>query len=353
MLQIDIQYESAWCNSFLDGDNNSPLGKEGRTYVASLKNLNDRATGEQNFIRREITDDTVAGVLNRLIGDQRKLYQSRADSDYYFRALEKEKRITFIDQVDVESHEIVHLRNFSKSYDQNAFSGMIDANHAAFTSDFSVKLWSVLFLELDALCDFVLNDNMTTLHQTVLCPTVISEHYNNVVGKIKNIKVESSDLSYIDRLLKTEAYLAEHFNVNYRNSAGTDLQVYSLYCSALYLQVERLSKHYALEKALTKTGGLSGFSKRGFTYKDFMKSFTTGEGKMVFGNPYFREVMRTGLGKTKEMLKKRSGKLSIQLRVEDEHAKEIMNMISNAGVMSFKVGKKGLAFVEKMRIITE
>jgi hypothetical protein len=59
------------------------------------------------------------------------------------------------------------------------------------------------------------------------------------------------------------------------------------YCSALYLQVLRLrEKHFDLSNALTKSGGISGISKRGFTAKDFMDRFTTGSKKPIWGNPY-------------------------------------------------------------------
>ena len=73
-MKIEIKYKSSWRNSFLDGSNNEPLPKGGRKFVASMTNLKK----EGNYICRNITHDTVMGVLNRLIGDQRKLYQSRS-----------------------------------------------------------------------------------------------------------------------------------------------------------------------------------------------------------------------------------------------------------------------------------
>ena len=42
----------------------------------------------ENFIKREVTIDTVMGVLNRLIGDQRKLYQAREDDSYFFKNID-------------------------------------------------------------------------------------------------------------------------------------------------------------------------------------------------------------------------------------------------------------------------
>ncbi len=73
-MKITIEYEASWRNSFLDGSNNELLPQKGRKYIASIKAIDDKP---ENFIRRDITKDTVMGVLNRLIGDQRKLYQAR------------------------------------------------------------------------------------------------------------------------------------------------------------------------------------------------------------------------------------------------------------------------------------
>ena len=71
MMRITIEYESSWRNSFLDGENNEPLSKKGRNYIASMTELKKAG----NFRQRDISMTTVMGVLNRLIGDQRKLYQ--------------------------------------------------------------------------------------------------------------------------------------------------------------------------------------------------------------------------------------------------------------------------------------
>lgn len=80
-MKITIEYESSWRNSFLDGSNNEVLPKNGRKYIAAKKFL----TKEEDSVKRHITKDTIMGILNRLIGDQRKLYQSRTTENYYFK----------------------------------------------------------------------------------------------------------------------------------------------------------------------------------------------------------------------------------------------------------------------------
>jgi hypothetical protein len=80
--------------------------------------------------------------------------------------------------------------------------------------------------------------------------------------------------------------LTEKFgDIKYLNKKD-EVVVISLYASALYLQLDRLSEKYNMNSAKTKVGGISGISKRSFTKKDFMDRFTTGEKKKIWGNPY-------------------------------------------------------------------
>jgi hypothetical protein len=54
------------------------------------------------------------GLLNRLIGDQRKLYQSRQSANYFFADLER--HISFSDQQDRSkpiNNEMIYIRNMT------------------------------------------------------------------------------------------------------------------------------------------------------------------------------------------------------------------------------------------------
>ena len=122
----------------------------------------------------------------------------------------------------------------------------------------------------------------------------------------------------------------------------------ALYCSALYLQLELLSSKYDMSTAKTKAGGISGISNNGFTKKDFMSRYTTGDKKKIWGNPYIHEEFVKGEGKTKHLMTKASGSLDIMININRSKAKEIKTLIDNAGVSSFYLGKKGLAYVSKI-----
>jgi hypothetical protein len=49
-MQIIIEYESSWRNSFLDGSNNEPLPKGGRNFIASMTTLKQAG----NYKKRDV-----------------------------------------------------------------------------------------------------------------------------------------------------------------------------------------------------------------------------------------------------------------------------------------------------------
>lgn len=336
-MKIIIEYESSWRNSFLDGSNNEELPKSGRNFIGSMTTLKK----EGNFITRGVTKDTVMGILNRLIGEQAKLYQARQRANYYFADIEKS--LTDADIVDnaMISNEMVYIRNVSGSTDQNSFTGLIKANDPAFKSPFSSALWGILWLSLEQVQDFILDQDFTVQSEVALDPIIVCE-------QIEFLSAEKP-LDLTDKTEQVLSVLKSHFpDVNYL-TAKDQLPLISLYASALYLQIERLQKDYDLSLVLTKSGGLSGISKRGFTKKDFMDRFTTGNKKLIWGNPYLLKERKKGEGEVSSILTKASGQLEINLNISKDQARDLEEKIENAGVSAFYLGKKGLAYVKDIR----
>ena len=334
-MKIAIEYEASWRNSFLDGSNNESLPNEGRKFIGSMTSLKTA----ENYIQREITLDTVMGILNRLIGDQRKLYQSRADVQYFFKDIEP--RVSFQDKPKHVNTEIAYIRNITGSTDQNSYTGMIRVNDPVFNSDYSRELWSIVALDLDELCSWILDEAKIT-KPIELHPLVIIER----LEELNKLKPVTADGAY----LKCYEKLSRHFSkFNGLNKKGEVLPI-SLYCSALYLQLVKLTDTFDLTSVLTKAGGLSGISNNGFTKKDFMSRYTTGDKKKIWGNPYMREEFVPGEGRSKKLLKKVNGQLQIVIDVNPSLARQIQQMIDSAGVSSFYLGKKGLAYVTDIRI---
>jgi len=119
----------------------------------------------------------------------------------------------------------------------------------------------------------------------------------------------------------------------------------------LYLKQQRLRKKYPEQdfSAIQGTrGGLIGISKRTFTKSDFMKRFTSGNGKLIFGNPYIRKERVKGVGEVSYFMTKASGQLEINIDIDKDRAVKLKEMIDDAGVSSFYLGKKGLAYVSKI-----
>lgn len=339
-MKILIDYESSWRNSFLDGSNNEPLPKKGRNFIASMTELKK----ETNYKPREITLDTVLGVLNRLIGDQRKLYQSQQElggKRHYFSDITH--TIRFEDKPQVINQEIAYIRNMKGNTDQNSFTGMIKVNDPAFQSDYSSQFWSVLALDFNQLCDFVLEDMPVRSESEIELDPVSILNRLEEINEIKTVAFDEKPKLAMEKL----SSIFEKFKP--LDTKG-QLKVLPMYCSALYLQLQRLDRHYDMSSAKSKMGGISGISNNGFTPKDFMDRYTTGSKKLIYGNPYVREEFIKGEGKTKRTLIKASGQLEIHLDIDLDKSIELKNLIDCAGVSSFYLGKKGLAYVSRIDV---
>ena len=332
-MKIIIDYDSSWRNSFLDGDNNEPLPKKGRKFVGSMTNLKKA----ENFMKREVTLDTVMGLLNRVIGDQRKLYQARACDKYYFKDID-DIAVSFEDKA-IETNDMTYIRNMTGSTDQNAFTGAIKSNDLMFSSDYSDEFWGVLALDFDELCRFIINGEKVT--------TMIEKDPISIISRLEILNKEKA-VPYEGLACEAVLKLNSVFEgIAYLNKKDNVMPI-SLYCSALYLQLDRLSSQFDMSSAKTKAGGISGISKRGFTTKDFMNRFTTGDKKKIWGNPYIHEEFIKGEGKTKHLMTKACGQLEVNLDISRDRANEIKGMIEDAGVSSFYLGKKGLAYISSI-----
>ena len=80
-----------------------------------------------------------------------------------------------------------------------------------------------------------------------------------------------------------------------------------------------------------------------------MKQYTTGAKKLVWGNPFLLKEKKKGEGEVVSILSKASGQLIINLNIPKDQARDLEEKIENAGVSSFYLGKKGLAYVTDIR----
>ncbi len=344
-MLITIKYEASWRNSFLDGSNNEAIPKGGRGFIGSitqLKKPNKETGNHENFISRGVSHNTIMGIINRLIGDQRKLYQARNDKNYYFSEIDNEVKVKF-KNTEQNSSEMVYIRNITGSTDQNSFSGMIKGSDPIFNSDYSKSLWGVLFLEFHELCNFINDQNFSINTDLEFDPLSIVSRFEKL-GDLKVLETSEENKRAISELQN------RYSDIKYFDDKDK-IRPLALYCSALYLRVFRLSQKFDLSSSLTKNGLISGVAKSGsFTMKDFMDRFTTGNKKIVWGNPYLLKKRLKGEGEVSSLLTKSSGTLEIQIDIPKDKAKQLEEMIEAAGVSSFYLGKKGLAYVEEITI---
>ena len=81
-----------------------------------------------------------------------------------------------------------------------------------------------------------------------------------------------------------------------------------------------------------------------------MNKYTTGAMKKVWGNPYLMKQRIKVEGEVVSMLTKARGTLEINLDIDRSTGQELAQMIDFAGVSSFYLGKKGLAYVTDIRV---
>ncbi|WP_111858530.1 type I-Fv CRISPR-associated protein Cas5fv [Acinetobacter sp. CFCC 10889] len=333
-MQIIIEYESSWRNSFLDGEDNTVK----RNFIGSMTALGDKKA--ENYKSRNITKNTVMGILNRLIGDQRKLYDARSRDDYYFKSIEDTLQDSDIHDEYVLSQEVVYLRNISGSTDQNSFTGMIKLSDPWLSVNYAKEFWSVLWMNLDELIQFIQHTNTESEVPPILDPLSILQR----LEEVKKIKVSTTD-----EITKIAEILSSRYPNFALKESANKVGVLPLYCSALYLKLDRLSEMYDTSIIRASRGGLTGISHNGFTPKNLMERFTTGQQKIVWGNPYINSKFIKGEGEIKQLLHKASGKLTINLNISKEQARDLEEKIEDAGVSSFYLGKKGLAYVTDIR----
>ncbi|MBH2003005.1 MAG: hypothetical protein I8H98_12205 [Moraxellaceae bacterium] len=330
-MQIIIEYESSWRNSFLSDEKEE--GDLKRSFVATSKQL------PKNFKEVGITHNTVMGILNRLIGEQKKLFKARQRDDYFFKEIES--KVTFFDKSE-ETSEIVYLRNVSKdSEDPKAFTGIVKAADLSFTSDYSLFLWGVLFLELDEIIKFVLNDERIDLlkFEQRIHPIDIKNRLSsfsgtvNIEGGISRL-IEKFEENLIDFEMKN---LEEKINIS------------TIYALLIYWQLNQLRKQYDVSSVLSPQGKLTGISLSGiFTEKDFMARYSSGGKKKSWGSPFLLPSKKFS-EPTKMLTKANKGQLEIYLNISKDQARDLEEKIENAGVSSFYLGKKGLAYVTDIR----
>lgn len=380
-MQIFIEFDSIWQNSFLHGSDAKSIGEKPN---GKYNKRDFKATSKSNEVdHREITKSTILGVLSRLIGDQRKLYDARTSDNYYFKDMEDSISFKKDDSKIDTWEEKVFLVNKTESIkrpSKNTFLGVIKEDEKLFFSETASQLWSVLYMDIEELLDFIIANEMSsqnigdkTKPDNLLKRIRVIDDYDILVpieDEIEKIKeaflkkeekykglsspkenqinaFELAKEKMIEDIVKVREReefdkklmsVLDILSIKYPNELyNNNAKIYpmSLYAIALYIQVERMSKNNLNIDFYTENNEkIQGFSKRAFNGKrDFLNKLAGGH-KMTIGTPF--------------PLTKASGNLVIVLAITEVEAEELKKMIDNAGVSSFYLGKKGLAYVTRI-----
>lgn len=333
-MKILVEYESSWRNSVLSGSNDQP--SQERKHIGSFTALKK----PENQRYTPITKNTVMGILNRLIGDRRKLYQSREDPCYYFQEIEAVLTEDHIHDQAIINNELIFIRNIWGATDKNGYKGLIDDQHIAFNSSYSKYLWSIPFMSLEQVLDFIITRQVVLPEglPRVFDPLMVSDQFN-ILNSLKE-----DDLSLKGNTALT--ILKEEFpEVEYSFTSKNKFRPIAFWCSALYLMINKLQQAHDLAPIFSPRGLLSGISKRTYTKSDFLSPYTKGK-KLVHGNPYMIVKRVKGVGEEITKMTTASGLLTIDLPISLEKSMELKSLIEAAGVGPFYMGKKGLAHVK-------
>ena len=383
-MRIYIEYDSCWQNSILDNKTISPNSK--------TRKFNKSKPGGNS---QKISKSTVLGVLYRLIGDQRTLHRIKESDNHYFSDIEE--TIDFELKNTSSSEELVMLIN--KSNDRTSdgkYIGVPKDDVELFFSENAPKLWSALYLSTDELMNFINTPSLISIKGSSMPREILNriadiqdfepletmekliskERFKQEKQKERLTKLLSENTAKqgvidklnesIEKIDQAIAMIESDENVSRLTDAinntlsslknnfpeipredyikrGGEIQLIRLYGAALYLQAELMeksgedvSKIYILQTKGSNKGCkiIQGFSKKGFNgVRDFLNPLSTGGNKKTVKTPF--------------LLTKASGQLEINLDISRDKAKEIKQMIEDAGVSSFYLGKKGLAYISK------
>lgn len=194
-MRIIINYDSNWQNSVLTGSNDEPVSKSNpREFKASSKSK------EPEDIK-DISDNTILGLLSRMIGDQRKLYQAKESQNFYFQDMEIDWKYIGNHQQWIEKAFLINKTENRPP--QGSFIGVLDENEPLFFSEYSSKLWAILDLDFDNLLNFILNPSVKQVENKV-SPTYILNRVQFYLQNMEAIQFHEDKIALVQDKLNKE-----------------------------------------------------------------------------------------------------------------------------------------------------
>ncbi len=406
-MKITIEYESKYSLSTVKNGENILTGmavitegsnknvqnifSKNNNFLENIKELNKYYP---NFQYADITENTVVGILCRLVGEIRRLDML----DNTHPVLKLRNKITFKNENVSFQNENVLLHTTLKEVQNNA-GGLIDeakSSHFLLSKNaLSETLLSVFEIknqsELIELLNGLKNNDPKFFYSSYLKPIKVDSFLKEHILADNTHKEIILGLDYHDgknRLLEVNGrlFFGEDINVialknyilqgndnpNFKPASITEerkkLNVDEIFNVFGFLFAKKIS--FLRENNLFKNEfetSLNGqkTSIRGLapgsgsiTIKDYYTNFVS-EKKMAWTMPYSVALKKdlfvkndlnefnagAKIGVTKEC-----GVLTINLNLSKEEEEWVLEKIENAGVNTFNLGKKGLAYVSKIEL---
>lgn len=404
MLKIKIMYDSKFSlsttkggESFLTGmgvltdganKNVKEIFKKENNFLQNVKELNKYYP---NYQYADITKNTVMGILCRLIGEVRRL--DSLDSSHPI--LSFQEKITFKNEVVDFQNEVMQLHTELKEVQNNA-GGLIpnekgshfllskNAVSETLMNVFEAKDSQDLYLILDGMKNNDAKLFTSSYKEDIKAVTIIKEMVaaeEKMKGILESFYFEDKDgvyeafnnrLYFAEKNLLNEfkEYLQENKDLKpaeittYRKRIGVD-EVFNIWGVIFAKKIRFLLENKQFEKEFDSTLNSKKSSIKGLapgsgslTIKDYYSNFVEDK-KKSWTMPYQVDLKKdlfatedlkefnfgSKLGVTKE-----SGILQIFLDIPEIEANQIIERIENAGVATFQLGKKGLAYVDTIEL---
>lgn len=330
-----------------------------------------------NYKYKGIEDNTVLGVLSRMIGEVRRLKDVLMDDEHPVTKIKD--RITFNFHRDSFQNEIVRLASFRKNatrphglvsncfHDSYRLEDWKGRQIPLLTeNEFSRCLFSLFDLENEEeLFDFIKSLNSVQQGEDLL---VFSKRTNQEIG-LNKLDEEMTKWKFITKKFaeKTKAKEFSKEYIEFCNYVGVNPEKFkngNMMGLAFIHLISFVGQHHPEWKGyvLAMNDGkdpkviISGFNSENysFTFKDFTLKYF-GLNSYVYGGIYMIELKPGMLDGGRGMkssaqlgITRESGILEIHLDLSPDEEVEWKRLINESGVNVFQVGKKGLGYVKEI-----
>lgn len=340
-MKIKIKYDSSWGSSFHDKPYEEEKTKKGSKWSSGKFIGSSKGKDYFKQIKKDITKDTVLGILYRLLGDPRQLSQIKKESNPFFNP----EKISFEDNFR-ETDSVVSLLNTNGDGDTLRTPQSPEKDPRFLGSLFS-EIWSPAFLtDPDDILKIFVSQNgyvdKTLPIKTRLELVDFIIPADAVGDSLKKRDKKHPLISEVTDLKAIKKYRAIVSNFGNIKKSIDDLKItyQDLKIILIHLNYQNvLVNHPDLPKKIV------GFYYNGIDKRSFCEDILLDSCPSRWTRWLEEEGKKS---KDTFSLRVKDGELTIHIDTPD--GENIKEMIEDAGVHTFIVGKKGLGYISKIEV---